>query len=145
MTGSMHDLTLPKALLTLPHLSGLYLAIKHKTDRPDLKIELDNQMLKEIKVHGTLGNGMWDMQSEYAGDPMGDDVNSTVFRAPKSAAQMELLALGLEKGSQFKHDLSQSIDVFQYFLFCLLQTDLAVIDSFAQVLDDFFALEYEFS
>jgi hypothetical protein len=34
MTGIMHDLMLPEALLTLPHLSGPYSAIKHRADRP---------------------------------------------------------------------------------------------------------------
>ncbi len=43
------------------------------------------------------------MQSEYAGDPMGGDVDSALFRAPKPAAQTELRNLGLEQGNQFKY------------------------------------------
>ena len=44
-----------------------------------------------------------DLQSEYAGDPMGDDVDSTRLRTPKSAANTELQDLGLERGMQFKY------------------------------------------
>ena len=44
-----------------------------------------------------------DLQSEYAGDPMGGDVDSSPLRTPRSAASTELRDLGLEKGMQFKY------------------------------------------
>jgi len=65
-----------------------------------------------------MSNEVGDMQSEYAGDPMGGDVDSALFRAPRSAAQTELRNLGLEQGDQFKYlfdygdDLIHTVEVF---------------------------------
>ena len=64
-----------------------------------------------------MSNEVGDMQSEYAGDPMGGDVDSALFRAPRSAAQTELRDLGLEQGNQFKYlfdygdDLIHTVEV----------------------------------
>lgn len=64
-----------------------------------------------------MSNEVGDMQSEYAGDPAGGDVDSTLLRAPGSAAQSELRTLGLEQGKQFKYlfdygdDLIHTVEV----------------------------------
>lgn len=59
----------------------------------------DNDHLYSFHMRNEVG----DMQSEYAGDPVGGDVSSTLFGAPRSAAQTELRTLGLEQGKQFKY------------------------------------------
>ena len=50
-----------------------------------------------------MSDEVLDLQSEYAGDPIGGDVDSSPLRAPGSAARTELRTLGLEQGKQFKY------------------------------------------
>ncbi len=44
-----------------------------------------------------------DLHCEYAPDPIGEDVDWSWVRAPRSAANMELWTLGLEHEMQFKY------------------------------------------
>ena len=59
----------------------------------------DNDHLYSFYMSDEVG----DLQSEYAGDPIGGDVDPTWLRAPRSAAKTELRTLGLEREMQFKY------------------------------------------
>jgi hypothetical protein len=50
-----------------------------------------------------MSDDLEDLQSEYAGDPIGEDVDSSWARAPRPAANTELWTLGLEREMQFKY------------------------------------------
>lgn len=64
-----------------------------------------------------MSNKKGDAQSEYAGNPIGEDLGSTFGESPGSAAQTELRALKLKKGKKFKYlfdygdDLLHTIEV----------------------------------
>ena len=50
-----------------------------------------------------MSNKKGDTQTEYAGNPIGEDLGSTFGEPPGSAAQTELRALRLKKGKKFKY------------------------------------------
>jgi hypothetical protein len=64
-----------------------------------------------------MSNKKGDTQSEYAGNPLGEDLESAFGESPGSAAQTELRALKLKKGKKFKYlfdygdDLLHTIEV----------------------------------
>jgi len=60
----------------------------------------DNDHLYSFYMSNKLG----DAESEYAGDPMGEDLDAPLGRdSPGSAAQTELRLLKLRKGKKFKY------------------------------------------
>jgi hypothetical protein len=51
-----------------------------------------------------MSNKVGDQESDYAGDPLGDDLDSPPWGvAPRSAAGTEIRDLGLKKGDRFKY------------------------------------------
>jgi hypothetical protein len=50
-----------------------------------------------------MSNRIGDEQSEYAGNPLGEDLESDFYEPPGSAAGTELRALELKKGKKFKY------------------------------------------
>jgi len=50
-----------------------------------------------------MSNKKGDTQSEYAGNPMGEDLESAFGESPGSAAQTELRTLKLRRGKKFKY------------------------------------------